>query len=297
MIKKLGFLFLLLFTLTSYALSNEELPPLPRSYVNDYANLLSTATRNKLNENLKQYQDTTTNQIIVAIFPGKVPTTIEDFSTRLEDKWKIGKKGKDNGVLLIIFPDDRQLRIEVGYGLEPKIPDSIANFIITQKIVPFFKQNKFDAGVESGVDGIIQAISATKTPHNVTENTVDSGNMTFMAIFALITGFLVGGGIGPIAGLIFCIATLGGMKGFLVWLLGFGVYIVIYHLGPASWRFDQPWRFLLGGFKSSRKGGDGDSGGFGGGGSSSGGGSSTDGGGFSGGGGGESGGGGASGRW
>lgn len=290
--KKLCFNFTIVTTLIYSAYSYAEFPidnpPLPTAYVNDYAHLLSNRTVKKLNTELKDYERTTSNQIVVAIFPGTVPDSIEDFSIKLEEKWKIGQKGKDNGVLLIIFPEDRQLRIEVGYGLEGKIPDSIANLIITQSIVPAFKIKHYDQGVINGTQEIIKAISgqskiSKSTPQNSASTSKDDPRVT--ALFFLVFGFLFGAGIGPIVALFACLTQLGFAMGLLSWIGGFILYAIIYHLLPASFRFKHPYQFLLGGFKGGRSNSNG--GGFGGGGG---------GGGFSS-GGGSSGGGGASGRW
>src|SRR5438034_582175 len=104
------FLLLTTFCLSAFALT---IPAKPENYVNDYAHLLSPETVQKLNQQLQQFEQRTTDQVVVAIFPSLDGENIEDFTSRLEEQWKIGQKNKDNGVLLVIFSKDHQLRIEV----------------------------------------------------------------------------------------------------------------------------------------------------------------------------------------
>ena len=152
----------ILFSANSFAAT--IIPSAPENYINDYAHILSANTSLELNQNLKQYEQQTSNQIVVAIFPGKLDIPIEDFSVKLEEKWKIGQKNKDNGVLLVIFPEDHQLRIEVGYGLEGAIPDALANTIIQQEIAPNFKAGYYDQGVSAGVSAIMEAAKGEYKP-------------------------------------------------------------------------------------------------------------------------------------
>ena len=91
--------------------------PKPTGYVSDFAHLLDPPTRAALDQRLAQYDQTTGHQIAVAIFPGLGGASIDAFAVRLEEAWKVGKRGKDNGVLLVIGIKERQVRIEVGYGL------------------------------------------------------------------------------------------------------------------------------------------------------------------------------------
>src|SRR4029434_7530579 len=93
----------------------------------------------------------------VAIFPSLEGESLEDFSIRLATAWKVGRKGKDNGVLLLIFKDDRAIRIEAGYGLEGALPDAVSKSIIETKIIPEFRRGDFHAGIFSGVDAIMAA--------------------------------------------------------------------------------------------------------------------------------------------
>lgn len=135
-----------------------DVPPRAKGYVNDYAQVLSTTDINHLNRRLQQYELLTSNQVVVAIFKSLEGESIEDFSIRLAEKWKVGQRGKDNGVILSIFIQDRQMRIEVGYGLEGALPDALAGQIITREISPAFKEGKMSEGITLGVNAIMQAI-------------------------------------------------------------------------------------------------------------------------------------------
>ena len=120
-------------------------PPRPTKYFTDDAGMVSAQTAAQLERALEDYEKQTSSQILVAIFP-KLPenSALEDFTFRAADAWKPGQKGKDNGAILFIFRDDRKMRIEVGYGLEGAIPDSVASSIINNEITPRFRSNSGD---------------------------------------------------------------------------------------------------------------------------------------------------------
>lgn len=148
---------LLVFLFASSALAL-DIPERPEGYVTDQAHLLSHQTRSQIEQMLQQHEAETSNQVVVATFPSLEDGSLEDFSIRLAEKWKIGQKGKDNGVILLIFKEDRKMRIEVGYGLEGALPDAAAGQIIQNVIVPNFRAGKFDQGILEGVQAILQAV-------------------------------------------------------------------------------------------------------------------------------------------
>src|SRR2546423_8077760 len=102
------------------------MPPAPAGRVNDYAGLLPPADRERLESRLAERERATRAQVVVAIFRSLEGQSLEDFSIRLAQQWRIGQKSLDNGVILLVFVDDRKVRLEVGYGLEPVIPDIVA---------------------------------------------------------------------------------------------------------------------------------------------------------------------------
>ncbi len=124
--------------------------PSPRGYVNDFADILSNEYETKLNAFASELEDKTTSQIAIVTVDSIKPYEIEDYAVRLFEKWGIGKQGKDNGVLILLAVSDRRVRIEVGYGLEGAIPDAIAKQIIEERMIPFFKQDKYQEGLVSG---------------------------------------------------------------------------------------------------------------------------------------------------
>src|SRR5215510_10333393 len=119
-----------------------DVPPL-RGRVNDYAGLIPTDKARALEERLASFEAETGHQIAVLTIPSLEGDSLEDFSIRVADAWKIGKKGFDNGAILLIARDDRRLRIEVGYGLEGVMPDAIASRIIREVITPRFRSGDF----------------------------------------------------------------------------------------------------------------------------------------------------------
>ncbi|MBI3251954.1 MAG: TPM domain-containing protein [Candidatus Omnitrophica bacterium] len=148
------FLFNFFFLGPALALS---VPEKPEHAVNDYAGLLSGPARAEIEDTLLQFEKETSNQVVVAIFPGLEGGSLEDFSIRLAEKWKIGSKKNNNGVILLIFREDHQVRIEVGYGLEGALPDLVASQIIRREITPAFRAGDFDGGVRNAVSAIIRA--------------------------------------------------------------------------------------------------------------------------------------------
>jgi uncharacterized protein len=122
-------------------------PEKPSGYVNDAAGLLSPGTESRLEAILRQFDETTSNQVVVATFPSLDGGSLEDLSIQIAEKWKAGTAKKDNGVLLLVFKEERAVRIEVGYGLEGALPDALCAQIIRNVIVPNFRAGDFDGGI------------------------------------------------------------------------------------------------------------------------------------------------------
>jgi uncharacterized protein len=134
------------------------LPAKPADYVLDEAGVLSAPQRRELSRRLAQYERETSNQILVATFPD-VPSdyVLEDFTQRTAEAWGAGQRGNDNGIVLFVFPQARQLRIEVGYGLEGAVPDALAAGIINAEIVPLFRAGRMGDGIERGATALMEA--------------------------------------------------------------------------------------------------------------------------------------------
>ena len=148
---------ILLFLLVVPCLSALEVPKRADGYVTDQAGILSPAARANLEEILRAYEEKTSNQVVVATFPSLEGNSLEDFSLRLAETWKVGQKGRDNGVIFLIFKKDRKMRIEVGYGLEGVLPDALAGQIIRNVIAPYFRTGDYSNGIVAGPDAIIKA--------------------------------------------------------------------------------------------------------------------------------------------
>lgn len=138
----------------SFALT---LPANPTNYVNDYAQVLTSAQANQLDATLAAFQQKTTTQIFVAIFPSLDGNSLDDTSIALAEQWKIGTKKYDNGILIIVFVKEHKIRIEVGYGLEGVITDALSGQIIRQVIAPPFQQGRYGEGLSEGIQAIMSA--------------------------------------------------------------------------------------------------------------------------------------------
>ena len=263
--------------------------------VNDYARMLSPEAASLLEQKLAAFERDQTTQIVVLTIPSLQGDDIDQFTIRVVDQWKIGQKGTDNGVLLVLAQAERKVRIEVGMGLQGVLPDITAGRIIRDVMLPHLKTGDFEQGIAAGVDGIIAATQGEfkASPDERKSRTHPSGSPTLLT-FLLFTGVaavVLGsvsrylGGLAGAVGLPLAAGmTFPGLGlGFLL-LLGAAGLVAGFLLSPVA-RFGHSGGHGGGG---SYWGG----GGFGGGGFSGGGGF----GGFSGGGGGFDGGG-ASGDW
>lgn len=148
--------FLLLSSATARAESVQDLKP--TGYVNDFAGVLSPETRSKLEALCTEVDQQAHAQIAVVTIHTTGDDTIDDFATRLEDKWKVGKKGTDRGLLLIVATDDHHYRFEVGYGLEGILPDGLVGSI-GREMVPYLRQGNYDAAITLGTQNVAQIIA------------------------------------------------------------------------------------------------------------------------------------------
>jgi uncharacterized protein len=129
--------------------------------ITDNAEILGAATKQKLNALLKAHEAETTNQIAVLTVPSLQGESVESYAEQVFNAWKLGQKGKDNGVLVLVAPQERRMRIEVGYGLEGTLTDVAASRIIRNVMTPRFKEGNYDAGVEAGVQAVIGQLTGT----------------------------------------------------------------------------------------------------------------------------------------
>lgn len=137
----------------------QDLPSDPVGHVNDFANILSSNERQQLETKLRGYRDTTTTVIAIATLESLNGISIEETATTLFNEWKIWEDDKDNGVLILIAPNEREIRIEVGYGLEGAIPDVMAGRIIREIITPSFRKKDYYSGLDRSTSAMIQLAS------------------------------------------------------------------------------------------------------------------------------------------
>lgn len=210
MLKKVTQLLLIaVLVLSCGSLFALEVPDKPVSRVTDYAGMFSSQTVMELSQFLSNIETQTGGaQVVVATFPSLEGDDLEDFSIRLAEKWKIGQKGKDNGVIIVIFKNDRKVRIEVGYGLEAILTDAVCSQVIAQTIVPHFKKEEYDTGLKealSAIESIISENSNTQVVSRKTTKTIELVLILLVIMVVLVIINLGGGGWYSVGG--------GGFKG------------------------------------------------------------------------------------
>jgi len=169
-------LFSILFCLLTFALAVAlDVPPL-RGRVNDYAGVMSQDQARSLESRLAQFEQETGHQVAVLTIPTLDGEDIEGFSIRVAENWKIGKKGFDNGVILVVAIKDRRVRLEVGYGLEGVLPDAIAKRITSEYIVPHFRSQDYGSGIVAGIDAVLKVIKKEPLPESALKKGRDQGS-------------------------------------------------------------------------------------------------------------------------
>jgi uncharacterized protein len=162
----------------------------------DEAGLLTPDQRQALEKKLEDIERRTSVQIVIATIPSLEGEPIEDYSIRLAQQWRIGQKGLDNGVIILVAKAEHKIRIEVGYGLEPVIPDGLAGRIIREQITPYFRANDYYGGLNAAVDGLVLAAKkeypehAVESPKGAPVNR-DVGGLFFCLFIAGIIWFTI----------------------------------------------------------------------------------------------------------
>jgi len=184
-------LTLLSLTFTSNSFAQKTVPELWGMRVHDEAHALKQETVDQLEKELKVYEDTTSNQIAILIVQSLDGDVLEEYSLRVAEKWKLGKKEKDNGALLVISIDDHKMRIEVGQGLEGVLTDAQSSRIIRNEIAPEFRRGDYDAGVKAGVNGIIKAIAGEYKADGDTDG-MSAETVILVIVMILVFLFIIG---------------------------------------------------------------------------------------------------------
>lgn len=287
-----AWLFAALLFLLSGAFAQDLIAVPERRIVTDLSGTLSEQQQNALTQKLLAFESRKGSQIAVLIVPTTQPEAIEQYALRVSDAWKLGRKGVDDGALLLVAKGDRRLRIETRYGLEGPLPDAIAKRIIAEVIAPLFKHGDFFGGIDAGVDRILKVIDGEPLPAPQKQGYNEDdwlGALPLVILLAFVSGAIFRAMFGRFFGSL----VAGSVTALITW-------IVLTVLGAAAIAGLLAFLFNLfagavggaNGWSSHRRygGTGGDWGGWGGG-------SGGSGGDFGGGGGGLGGGGGASGDW
>jgi uncharacterized protein len=196
-----AFVVTLLFCLTPVPVLLAQ-EPLPAAYgfVNDLANVLPASVRERLDARLREAERETTAEVVVVTLPSLNGATVEDYAVRLFNTWGIGKKGKDNGVLILVAPADRAMRIEVGYGLEPVLPDGLAGEIVRTAFLPAFRDGDYPRGIEQGIERVLGVVRRNEVASS--SSAPDGGGedipwfvVPFLGLFVGIGSFVMGLGL------------------------------------------------------------------------------------------------------
>ena len=167
--KNLSISILLLAICASLQVAQAAEIPYLSGRVNDYAGILSEDARELLSEELKAHENRTSNQVVVLTVPSLQGESIEDYSYEVFNEWGLGQQGRDNGILIVVVPAEKRMRIEVGYGLEASLPDIIAGRIIRNIMAPRFREGDFDAGISEGAMAVIDILEGQEIPETADE--------------------------------------------------------------------------------------------------------------------------------
>ncbi len=191
----------------------ETIPPVPDHYFNDYAHVVSPATAAQLNQTLEDFERKTSNQILVVIYPKmESDSSIEDYTVRVAQSWRVGQKAKNNGAVLFVFIQDRKMFLQVGYGLEGALPDVLAKRIIENEIKPRFRNGDYDGGLTAGVTAILAATQGEYKGTGQTAGNQQGGASAGAIVFVFVVVLLA----------IFLMAARRRSYGYGGWVLGSG---------------------------------------------------------------------------
>lgn len=225
----------------------------PTADVNDFAGVLSLAERQELEQKCRHLRETTGAQLAVVVLKSLEGGQIDDFTSKLFTQWGVGEKDKNNGIMLLVAMQDRKARIEVGYGLEPIIPDALAGRILDQHLFPAFKQQRYADGLRNAVDRIVElVVRGEPAPREEGRSGRPPTVLLalFFALFVAAGGFFLGLGIGAQALFFLIFGGLFGGVPALVFGLIAGAWLVLlwFYLplatasGYIGWHAGSRWR-------------------------------------------------------
>ena len=258
--------------------------PARAARVTDLTNTLPAETRAALDRKLAAFEARKGSQIAVLLVATTAPESIEQYSLRVAEAWKLGRAGVDDGVLLLVAVQDRRARFEVGYGLEGAVPDAFARRIIAEQLAPRFRAGDYAAGIDAGVDALIGLVDGEPlpTPPEQGPDIEPWSGLPVLLVFAALLAPL----FRRVFGTLFGSVALGAGAGFIVWFVSSvivasvlaGGLVFVFALagiggGAGRWASRGPFGGMPGGFGGGFGGGGGFRGGggrFGGGGASGG---------------------------
>jgi len=216
----------LLCVVFSGAYAEIAIPPL-KARVTDLTGTLSQTETTQLEQQLARFEAEKGSQIVVLIIPTTRPESIEQYSIRVAEAWQPGRKGVDDGVLLLVAKNDKALRIETGYGLEGILPDALARRIIDEIIVPQFRQGHFYTGLQAGIERITSVIEGEPLPEPAASDTAGTGlileNFLPFLFIALVLGRMLQNLFGRMAGA----TIMGTITAILAWLISASLAVAL----------------------------------------------------------------------
>ena len=226
-LSRLGAAFGLVLLLACALAGAQDLAPVPRlaARVNDTSGTLAADQRSRLEEKLAAFERAKGAQIAILIVATVKPETVEQYALRVVESWRLGRRGVDDGALLLIAKEDRKLRIEVGYGLEGVLNDATAKRIISETISPRFKQGDFYGGIDAGVDAMISIVAGEALPAPTPAaaeqpmGASDDDRMAIVLFAGVVLVFVVGRFLRAIFGRLFAAGIVGTVAGVIASVL------------------------------------------------------------------------------
>jgi uncharacterized protein len=201
-----------------FAGAQVPVPPLT-GHVIDQTGTLTAEQKAALEQTLTAFEARKGSQLAVLMLPSSAPEEIEPFALRVAEQWKLGRKKVDDGAILVVAKDDRTLRIEVGYGLEGALNDATSKRIISETILPRFKQQDFHGGITAGVQQIMRVIDGEPLPAPMQNPAAGSGDVRQVAPVLLILALAVGGVLRAALGKVPGALVTGGAVAVVAWFM------------------------------------------------------------------------------
>lgn len=209
-------LLCLLLLLNSVSWAELAVPPL-EARVTDLTGTLSATQRSRLENELREFETRKGSQIAILLVSSTAPETVEQYALRVAEKWQLGRKGVDDGLLILVAMQDRAIRLEVGYGLEGVVPDAIAKRIISEIITPYFRQGDYYGGLVAGVDRLVRLIDGEPLPAPRDQDKAGASESGLpVLLFAVVA---LGSVLRAIFGQLFGASIVSAVIGVAVWLL------------------------------------------------------------------------------